>query len=120
MAPEETRMMSLPVRTSSATSSASESSHVDLSVPSARSTSRLEPILTTMRRALVHSARSPDALPRSAGAGRLFLSMCSLAAVGLEAFCQNAYQIWVRLDQPGAGAASSTAATGPGQKGAGA
>ena len=94
-------MTSLPPRTSSAKSSASDSSQADFSSPLARSTSRLEPILTTMRRALVHSARA--AVHSGVGRGGApFSCPCERGPRWSYADCLNAYQIWVRLDQPGA------------------
>ena len=57
MAPEDTTITCLPASTSAAMSAASDSSQAALTSPRAWSTSRLEPILTTMRRAFAHSAR---------------------------------------------------------------
>src|SRR5690606_34863052 len=53
---------SLPWRTSSATSATSEASHSRLRAPLSRSASSAEPILTTIRRACVHSGRAREAL----------------------------------------------------------
>src|SRR5262245_38790784 len=60
MAPEETRIACLPALARLATSWASELSQAALSWPLARSTSRLEPILTTIRRASLHWGRERD------------------------------------------------------------
>src|SRR2546423_2793169 len=82
MAPDDTMITCRPAATKAATSSASVASQADFSSPLARSTSRLEPILTTMRRALVHSGRGCAEPCDLAGAA---IERCCLAARALSA-----------------------------------